>query len=195
MSLWQLGFIVNAGFQLWRGAVVDAVVFTSAAVLMGASPLLLRSPGHPLPRLPRRATGPVLAVLTIYFCLTPLQQQPNRVVIAAIGPLALWQAWTLPTGKDSRSVRDKSENAVQRARNLSALRRSRVAWSAWFIALCGWEALAYALSRAAKDELANPTATVLIEPSLQSGVGRGVFALMWVGWGLAWLFTGRLNER
>lgn len=193
VSLWQVGFLVNGGFQLWRGAVVDACIFTVAALLMALPP---RRGGHPrrgLPAVPRRAFAPLIACATVYFALAPLQQQPNRVVLAAVGPFALWRAWT-PTVL-TLSAPDDAVDRAAAGGTAAGIRRSHVLWGTWFIALCCWEGVAYVLSRAAGSELANPTVTVLVEPSLQSDLGRGAFTLSWVVFGLTWIFGGRAGER
>ena len=188
--LWPIGFLVNAGFQLWRGAVLDASLFAAAAVLM-AVPWSPRLGIRPV-RVPTRIAAALIPALVLFLAVAPFHGSAARALVAVMGPAALWQACAVDPAAH-HSACDRSDDASRSRGINNGLVRSRRVWACWFLGLCMWEGVAFVLSRRAGDEQANPTVTVLLEPSMQSSVGRAVFAAGWLAFGIGWVF--RDHER
>lgn len=183
-TLWVVALGVMAGFQFWRGAPADGVLFTTFSVLLvaerltrglrgrrgvggrsgaafGAAPLAL-------------AIGAALAIVALL--VAPRNGVVSIVVVGAIGIVALVLAWA-PT-----------EPRHQRLE--TALNRSRRAWAGVGIALCAWEAVAYVLSVSVpRGWLGFPTVSLLLEPVIDFTPSRIVLMAVWLALGI-WLVSG-----
>ena len=91
--IWILVLVLTAGFQFYRGAAFDGVVFSVAAGLLILAELrILRVSVRT--RLPRRTAMAVLAVVAALFLVVfPLLLALTGVVLVATGLLALRYAW------------------------------------------------------------------------------------------------------
>mgnify|MGYP006278852119 FL=1 len=139
--------------------------------------------------LPAGTAASLAALCACVLALSPFHARTTQLLVAAIGPAALWQACAVTPNTGAAAELSRQTLPCFRDSH-DRMSRSRLVWAVWFLALCAWEAIAYILSRHAGDERANPTVTVLLEPSMQSSAGRAVFAVAWLGFGLGWVFRG-----
>lgn len=128
--IWILVLVLTAGFQFYRGAAFDGVVFSVAAGLLILAELrILRVSVRT--RLPRRTAMAVSAVVAALFLVVfALHTALTGVVLVAIGLLALPYAW-------AEADSSGSEHADQRV-----LHRTAVAWGSVAVAACVWRLLA-----------------------------------------------------
>ncbi|MBB5640727.1 hypothetical protein [Cryobacterium roopkundense] len=178
--LWLLALAIMAGFQWWRGARIDGVLFTVAVILVVVD-LVKGSLVEPFIRrhtVPRGVILACAALVGVTLVVTPRNGwlALAGVIIAGAGVTLL--AW------DPQRVRD--------VRPDTAVRRSSTIWALLAISLCVWEALALVISAtsplAATIALqAFPTVSVLLDPFLQSWVGQTFFVGCWMLAGLGLL--------
>lgn len=176
--IWLALCLVMALLQFIRGARLEAAVFTALPAVLIIDGAVAR-PGRFLRRLPTR---PVLAVIGVAvgipLAVAPRYSPTLAVIIATTGLAAVLLAWPAAP----RDARREPE---------SALDRGRVAWAAVCLAACGFEVIAYLLSRyEAGAQLAFPAVSDLVGPLLDTDPGRLAFAAAWVGGGIALLRRG-----
>lgn len=183
-TLWVVALGIMAGFQFWRGAPADGVLFTTFSALLVAERMTRerrerRGSGGPgraaLGVAPLAlAVGAALAIVALL--VAPRNGVVSIVVVGAIGIIALVLAWA-PT--EPRHVRLEA-----------ALNRSRRAWAGVGIALCSWEAVAYVLSVSVpRGWLGFPTVSLLLEPVIDFTPSRIVLMAVWLALGI-WLVSG-----
>jgi len=169
-----------AGFQWWRGARVDGVLFTVAVALVLVD-LVKGSPAQPLIRrrvLPRGAILTCAAIVGVILIATPRNGWLDLVGVVLAGAGVMFLAWSPQRARDVRPD--------------TAVRRSSTSWALLAISLSVWEALALVVSAtsplAATISLqAFPTVSVLLDPVLRSWAGQVFFVGCWLVTGLALL--------
>jgi hypothetical protein len=163
-----------AAFQLWRGAVVDGLLFSGLVVML----VVDRLTGGRIVLIRRAAQAPRWVVLTtaaslgLVLAISPRHGTLDAIAITALGVLALVLAWS-PTGKRPE-------------RPAAAYRRSAITWSLLGVVFCLWEAGAYIASVSGGGD-SFPTVSVLLEPFLEWPLGRLLFTAAWLIGGLSLL--------
>lgn len=174
--LWICVLAIMAGFQTWRGAYVDGVLFFALAAMLiidrltGGRIILLKQPVIA----PKIVTLAITGVLGLVLVLAPRHSWIDLVAFIAIGVTVLIVAWE-PTPER------------QQLSHVSLL-RSIWLWSVAAVALCVWEATAFVLSVTVPngDEMF-PTISVLLDPFVENIWGRIVFVGLWLAAGLGLL--------
>lgn len=165
--LWILVMLIMASFQTWRGASVDGVLVYSVALLLVVDWLTgerLRIAW--LRAIPRWVVWSTAAVAAVILTLAPRHGVLVFVVMALLGVTMLVLSWGPPSHR---------ANLAQ-----PAVRKSAWIWAILGIALCVWEALAFVLSVTLPGGInAYPTVSVLLDPVLQTLIGRGTFVALW----------------
>jgi hypothetical protein len=167
---------IMAGFQLWRGAWVDGAVF---GLLVAVLVIDNQTDGriHLLRRLltaPRWVILAITAGLGVFLVLAPRHSWLDLLGMVAIGITVLLLAWV--------------PDPVGASRPPNAIRRSLVLWSVLGVALCLWEAGAFILStRSAAALQEYPTVSILLDPFVESPIGRTIVVTLWLLGGLGLL--------
>lgn len=164
-----------AGFQTWRGAYVDGILFFSLVAML----ILDRLTGGRLVILKKPIVAPKIVVLAItgvlgmVLVLAPRHSWVDLAVFIAIGVTVLLVAWEPTPDREQRTHK--------------ALLRSMWMWSMLAVAMCLWEATAFVLSVTMPGGNENyPTISVLLDPFVENVWGRLVFVGLWLaaGYGL-----------
>lgn len=179
--LWVIALSIMAGFQLWRGAWVDGVLFGVLVTMLVIDRLTggrLRLPG--LPAAPPWLAPALSAALGIILVFAPRQGWLDLIVIVVIGVGVFLLGWSPAPSSGP-------------ARPAAAVRRSMVIWAVLGVALAVWEALAFVfLTSLPQGEFGFPTISVLFDPLVESLPGRILFVGLWLICGLGLLdVTGR----
>ncbi|MEY4532696.1 MAG: hypothetical protein RI926_465 [Actinomycetota bacterium] len=173
--LWICVLAIMAGFQTWRGAYVDGILFFSLSAMLVIDRLtagkIVILKKHVVA--PKVVTLGITGVLGLVLVLAPRHSWIDLVAFIAIGVTLLIVAW---------------EPAPERVkRPQQAMLRSMWFWSMAAVALCVWEATAFILSVTVPNGyMYFPTISVLLDPFVESLGGRMVFVGLWLaaGYGL-----------
>ena len=169
---WVWFFAVTAAFQVFRGSFGDTVIFGlgGALVAIAATSYLDRDF---LSREQVRLTAsvPVAVGLALALSLLPRHSAIHAVIFIAILPLVISLVWHRDSGE-----KIKPSKVEKRARTL---------WAALCVGICIWELGANILGQLNNTLTEYPTLSVLIDPSLDTTLGQGVFVTLWLaaGWG------------
>ena len=173
--LWICVLGIMAGFQTWRGAYVDGILFFALVAML----VLDRLTGGRLVILKKHIVAPkvvtlgITGVLGLILLLAPRHSWIDLAALVAIGVTVLIVAW---------------EPAPERTRRpRKAMVRSVWFWSLATLALGLWETTAFVLSVTVPNgNKYFPTISVLLDPFVESMVGRLIFVGLWlaIGYGL-----------
>lgn len=172
--------LVLAGiFHLIRGAPIDGAVFCGMAVLIGADAVT----GHRLrlpvvPRPPRWVVWPAAIGCAILLGTTARWGTTAHVVLPIIGGAAVLSGW-------HRSGDATAGPASWRQHAGGA------GWAAIAVALCLWELTTYILQQITADDRTHPALSDLLNPLVDTHVGRGLLVLVWMLAGVALLWPRR----
>ena len=173
--LWICVLGIMAGFQTWRGAYVDGILFFSLVAMLiidrltGGRIVIIKKPVAA----PKILTLAITGVLGVVLVLAPRHSWVDLAVFIAIGVTVLLVAWEPAPEREQRSHK--------------ALLRSMWMWSMLAVAICLWEATAFVLSVTMPGGNENyPTISVLLDPFVENVWGRLIFVGLWLaaGYGL-----------
>ena len=173
--LWICILAIMAGFQTWRGAYVDGILFFSLVAMLvidrltGGRLVILKKPIHAPKLLTLGITGALGAVLVF----APRHSWVDLFVFIALGITVLLVAW------------EPAPERIQRPRRAYA--RSMWMWSMLSVAICLWEATAFVMSVTLPGGSEDfPTISLLLDPFVENTWGRMVFVGLWLaaGYGL-----------
>ena len=173
MNPWLPPMIYTAMFQIMRGAIVDAVIFTVGSLLLIADwKHWLR--WH-MPERPRIGRIPVILVILLSSSVLFFSDRggwQDVVLLLALAPVALSLVFYRDHGPKPSSSR--------------IMNRTRWLWLAIAVFLCLSELFAYIWANVFKDDRSFPTISIIVRPILDSPYGRGIFLAIWmlVGVGL-----------
>lgn len=169
---WVWFFAITAAFQVFRGSFGDTVIFGlgGALVAVAASGKLDRNflSRHQV-RL--AASLPVALGLALSLSLLPRHSAIHAVIFIAILPLVIALVWHRDSGEKVKPTEEE--------------RRARSLWAALCVGICIWELGANILGQLNSTLTEFPTLSVLIDPSLDTILGQGIFVTLWLaaGWG------------
>ena len=173
--LWIGVLGIMAGFQTWRGAYVDGILFFALVAMLiidrltGGRIVIMKKPIVA----PKILTIAITGVLGVVLVLAPRHSWVDLAVFIAIGVTVLLVAWEPAPDREQRPQK--------------ALLRSMWMWSMLAVAICLWEATAFVLSVTMPGGNENfPTISVLLDPFVENVWGRLVFVGLWLaaGYGL-----------
>lgn len=174
--LWLVVLAIMSGFQLWRGAWVDGILFTLLTLLL----LIDVISGGRFRIFKRHIVAPRWVTLTavisigVVLVLAPRHGWIDLVAMVLIGVTALILAWSPAPVRPEHPAR--------------AYRVSAIVWSALGVGLCLWEALMFVLSTYLPGGTdVYPTISVLLDPFLEWPVGKVIFIGLWLAVGLVLL--------
>jgi len=199
---------LTSGFQFFRGAPADGVVFllAAAALVLDVAGLLRFARTA---QLPRRTVGfSVGAVVVALLTMLPRYSFADGVIVAGIGLTLIPFAWPDPAAR----TRESSERAVAADAAdadaadadaadpeeavvdapTRAVRRAAILWSALGVALCLWELGSFFLGLPSPAaQYAHPALSDLIGPPMDNPIVRAAGAALWLLGGAALLRRGR----
>lgn len=123
---------------------------------------------------------PLILISSVTLYASPIHGVPATIAFLIIGPIAMAFMWTRDNQKLESPLR-------------SLITSSRI-WTGIFLIACFWELGSYILSNRAHNDNAYPTISVLLGPLLKTSAGKGIFLLIWIGVGIAFLRLWRKNE-
>lgn len=137
---WLVAMTIMAGFQTWRGAYLDGIIFALLvlSLLVDAFTGVRRTEPEQREhfRMRKSMLWGLAGVATVVLVLAPRHELATLVVVVLIGVVMLVIAW-LP-----RSSMPSQERGRLSRQSL----RSIVIWSLLGVLLCDWEATAFVLS-------------------------------------------------
>jgi hypothetical protein len=169
---WVWFFGITAAFQVFRGSFSDTVIFGlgGALVAIAASGAVNRDflSRH---QVQLTASLPVAIGLALALSLLPRHSAIHAAIFIAILPLVIALVWHRDSGE-----RVKPNAEEKRARSL---------WATLGVGTCVWELGANILGQLNNTLTDYPTLSVLIDPSLDTILGQGIFVTLWLaaGWG------------
>lgn len=163
---WILILALIGAVQLLREQWFDAALFFVAATVLTLDALLGRSRARPS-GMPRLAIA-LLVLGGIVAAALPRHSPQMQALVCGIGLLAILTAW-------------RQSSPVREIWPWGAVRLARL-WAFVLIAGCLWELGQFLLGRARPAEPAYALSD-LLDPSLSTGAGRALFALVWVAVG------------
>lgn len=179
---WLAAMSAMAGVQTWRGAYEDGILFFAIVLVLAVD----RSTGERLgsklrrPPLKRWMIWAITSALGVVLVVAPRHGTTVFVTMMVLGVVMVAMAWA--------PVERRSENGE----NASALRRSAWLWASIAVAVCLWEAITFVLSMIASGgSEAHPTVSVLLDPMLETILGRIVFVGLWLAAGAGLVFIWR----
>jgi hypothetical protein len=180
-AAWVAILVLTGGFQLYRDAISDGIVFLALAValVVGETGILGRLDGKAIR--PRRiAIAIVLAADAFVLVFTPRHGFVDGIAIAVSGVLVLLVAWP-------------NEAPSERALEPWSLRltRSAAAWAILGIAFCAWELAMYFLGYGARGRTDFPALSDILDPVLNNPVGRVLAVAAWLAGGVALIRRGK----
>ena len=163
---WVLVFVGMALFHLWRGSVADIVIFGTGAVLILTQVFGMYSLGfatQPTFSTPAIAITVIISAVALY--LAPRHGLVNFLVLLAF----------VPIGYALIMYRDRA-NPAPTKQDL----RGRSIWAVWAFAFALIELVAYLGSKLVGDLSVYPTISVLLDPVLDTSLGRATFVVLWL---------------
>ncbi len=162
---WTLILVITGLFQVFRGAPIDGAFFLVIAALLVADAFgFVRAPDTRLPR--RGALYGIGTVLGVLMVIAPRHGWVEGLIVSAIGISVLVFAWPNP-GSTAASA--------------DPLRRAAIVWSVIGVALALWEVSSFLLGLPSPQaEFAHPSISLLLDPVLDSVLGRAVFTALWL---------------
>ncbi|MCU1423510.1 MAG: hypothetical protein JWN36_3161 [Microbacteriaceae bacterium] len=170
--------VLTGSFQLYRAAVADAVVFfaMAALLLVSLTGILDRFDGRRVQ--PRRLVLVVgIAIAAGVLVASPRHSVADAIVVSAAGVAALAVAWPNPAVEGGR---------VADAR----IRRTAILWAIAGLLFCAWELATYFLGYGMEGRTAYPALSDLLDPVLNTPLGRVVGVAAWIAGGIALLRRG-----
>jgi hypothetical protein len=180
LNPWLPIFIFVVAFHLSRGAMVDALIFGAGATLMIAD-WKRWIPWH-MPERPKVSGLMISVVLGISFAIlltTERNGWQDKVLLLALAPIALVMVYYRDHGPKP------SANRI--------MARTKWIWMSLALFMAVAELFAYIFASVYKDDQSFPTISVLVNPVLESPIGRAIFLVIWllIGVGLLQVRKGR----
>jgi hypothetical protein len=177
---WLPVFVFIVAFHLNRGSIGDAVIFGIGSLL------LVADWKHWIPwRMPERpkVSGWVIALVLVVSFLILLTTNRNGwqdiVLLLTLAPIALVMVYYRDHGPKPSATR--------------VMARTKWIWMTLALSMAVAELFAYIFAAVYKDDRSFPTVSVLVNPVLESPIGRSVFLVLWmlIGVGLLQVRRGR----
>lgn len=173
-NLWFWLFVVTTALQIFRGSLVDTVIFGCGALMVFLSAANLLNHVHlAKPHAHKYAIYTTVLVIVLALSFVPRHTPLQAIIVLAILPLALRFAWY-----SDRGPKDRADERITRA---------RMVWAAGGVGLLLWEFAANILGQFDKSLHSFPTLSVLIDPALDNIFGQAAFAVLWLVGGIGFL--------
>lgn len=173
-NLWFWLFLTTTVFQVFRGSLIDTIIFGSGTLMVFLSAANLLNHVHlEKPHAHKYAIYTTVLVIVLALSLVPRHTPLQSIIVLAILPLALRFAWYSDVGP-----KDKADRRIKRA---------QMVWAAGGVGLLLWEFAANIFGQLDKSLQSFPTISVLVDPMLDNIVGQAAFAVIWLIIGISFL--------
>lgn len=177
---WLPVFVFIVAFHLNRGSIGDAVIFGIGSLLLIAD-WKHWIPWH-MPERPKVHGWVIALVLGISFLIlltTERNGWQDIVLLLTLAPIALVMVYYRDHGPKPSATR--------------VMARTKWIWMTLALSMAVAELFAYIFATVYKDDRSFPTVSVLVNPVLESPIGRSVFLVLWmlIGVGLLQVRRGR----
>ena len=177
---WLPVFVFIVAFHLNRGSIGDAVIFGIGSLLLIAD-WKHWIPWH-MPERPKVHGWVIALVLGVSFLIlltTERNGWQDIVLLLTLAPIALVMVYYRDHGPKPSATR--------------VMARTKWIWMTLALSMAVAELFAYIFATVYKDDRSFPTVSVLVNPVLESPIGRSVFLVLWmlIGVGLLQVRRGR----
>ena len=177
---WLPVFVFIVAFHLNRGSIGDAVIFGIGSLLLIAD-WKHWIPWH-MPERPKVHGWVIALVLCVSFLIlltTERNGWQDIVLLLTLAPIALVMVYYRDHGPKPSATR--------------VMARTKWIWMTLALSMAVAELFAYIFAAVYKDDRSFPTVSVLVNPVLESPIGRSVFLVLWmlIGVGLLQVRRGR----
>ena len=177
---WLPVFVFIVAFHLNRGSIGDAVIFGIGSLLLIAD-WKHWIPWH-MPERPKVHGWVIALVLGVSFLIlltTERNGWQDIVLLLTLAPIALVMVYYRDHGPKPSATR--------------VMARTKWIWMTLALTMAVAELFAYIFATVYKDDRSFPTVSVLVNPVLESPIGRSVFLVLWmlIGVGLLQVRRGR----
>jgi hypothetical protein len=173
-NLWFWLFLTTTMLQVFRGSVVDAIIFGSGTLMVFLSAANLLNHIHlKKPHANKYAIYTTVFAVVIALSVVPRHTPLQAIIVLSMLPLALRFAWY-----SDRGPKDKPDERMK---------RSRMVWAAGGVGLLLWEFAANILGQLDHSLKSFPTLSVLIDPVLDNLFGQSIFVILWLVVGISFL--------
>jgi hypothetical protein len=176
---WLPVFIFVVAFHLNRGSMGDAIIFAIGSMLLIAD--WKRWIPWRMPERPKVSLWAIAFVLGIsFFVLLTTERNgwQDIVLLLTLAPISIVMVYYRDHGPKPSATR--------------VMARTKWIWMTLALAMAVAELFAYIFANVYKDDKSFPTVSVLVNPILESPVGRAVFLVLWmlIGVGLLQIRRG-----
>lgn len=184
---------LTSGFQFFRGAPMDGMVFGVAGLLLVADVFGLLSFVPILSPRPRRDVTVVAGVvLTALLTLLPRYSVADGIILVAIGLTLVPFVWAEPP---ARMKHEADEPNGTRAPWRPALRRAALLWLCLVVVFCLRELGSFFLSMPSPTaEFDHPPLSDLVDPIMDNPIGKFAGIALWLMLGASLLRRGRVEK-
>lgn len=173
-NLWFWLFLTTTLFQIFRGSVVDTIIFGLGTIMVFLSAANLLNHIHlAKPHAHKYAIYTAVFVIVLALSLVPRHGEVHTIVVLSVLPLALRFAWY-----SDRGPKDKADPKIKRA---------QVTWAASSVGLLLWEFAANIFGQFDHSLQSFPTISVLVDPLLDNLAGQAAFVSLWLVVGIGFL--------
>ena len=173
-NLWFWLFLVTTLFQVFRGSIVDTIIFGLGTVMVFMSAAnMLNHIRLTKPHVNKYAIYTSVFVIVVALSIVPRHSELHAIVVLAVLPLALRFAWY-----SDRGPKDRADARIKRA---------RMTWAAASVGILLWEFAANIFGQFDKSLYSFPTISVLVDPLLDNLVGQAIFVILWLTVGIGFL--------
>lgn len=182
---WILILVITGSVQVLRGdAAIDAVVFFAVAALLTLDAAGIGRIKAERPVVRFRFVLVTAAALAAVVTLAPRHGVVSSVVVALVGLVMVVLTWLDPSAPANHDGTDEARR--------QRLTRAATCWAVVLLALSLLELYSYLVGRGTDaTQYAHPAVSDLIDPLLDTPVGRVVFAVAWTATGAVLLMRGR----
>lgn len=168
---WVIIFVGTAIFHTWRGSWQDVAIFGISALIILSQVFGFTKFGfRDQPRFPTWLLGFVIALVAIVLYLAPRHGFVSfltLILLLAIGVVLLMYS-----------------DEKQQAQPSSNMYRSRLIWGSWATGFALVELVAYIGSKLSGNIKEYPTISVILDPVLDTSLGRAAFVVVWLAGGV-----------
>ena len=164
---WLPVFVFIVAFHLNRGSIGDAVIFGIGSLLLIAD-WKHWIPWH-MPERPKVNGWVIALVLGVSFLIlltTERNGWQDIVLLLTLAPIALVMVYYRDHGPKPSATR--------------VMARTKWIWMTLALSMAVAELFAYIFATVYKDDRSFPTVSVLVNPVLESPIGRSVFLVLWM---------------
>ena len=173
-NLWFWLFLTTTLFQIFRGSIVDTIIFGLGTLMVFLSAANLLNHIHlTKPHAHKYEIYTTVFVIVVALSVVPRHGELHTIVVLAVLPLALRYAWY-----SDRGPKDKGDIRIKRASQI---------WAAASVGILLWEFAANILGQLDKSLYSFPAISVLVDPLLDNLVGQAIFVALWLAAGIGFL--------